>query len=138
MATRYYLAVADRHPNERRWSIVFPQLPGVTSVAETFADVMRQAKDALATAIEDMEQDGEVLPPSIEEGAVPDYDRSACHDPRALLVPVETSGRAVRVNISLEEGLLVRIDDVARRTGLTRSSLLARGARMVIASEAGP
>lgn len=138
MATRYYLAVADRHPNEVRWSIVFPQLPGVTSVAETFADVMRQAKDALATAIEDMEQDGEALPPSIEEGAVPDYDRGAYHDPRALLVPVETSGRAVRVNVSLDEGLLVRIDDVARRTGLTRSSLLARGARMVIASETGP
>ena len=113
-------------------------MPGVTSVAETFSDVMRQAKDALATAVEAMEQDGEALPPANVEGAVPDYDRSVYHDPRALLVPIETSGRAVRVNISLDKGLLVRIDDVATRTGLTRSSLLARGARLVIASEAGP
>lgn len=135
MATKYYLAVADRLPGESNWSIIFPDFPGVTSVAETFAAVMRQAKDALATAVEDMEQDGEALPPSIEEDALPDYDRTAFHDPRTLLVPVETTGRALRVNISLDEGLLARIDDVSKRTGLSRSALLARGARMVIATE---
>lgn len=135
MATKYYLAVADRLPGESNWSIIFPDFPGVTSVAETFAAVMRQAKDALATAVEDMEQDGEALPPSVEEDALPDYDRTAFHDPRTLLVPVETTGRALRVNISLDEGLLARIDDVSKRTGLSRSALLARGARMVIATE---
>jgi predicted RNase H-like HicB family nuclease len=135
MATKYYLAIADRLPGESNWSITFPDFPGVTSVAEKFAAVMRQAKDALATAIEDMEQDGEALPPSVEEDVLPDYDRTAFHDPRTLLVPVETTGRALRVNISLDEGLLARIDDVSKRTGLSRSALLARGARMVIATE---
>lgn len=135
MATKYYLAIADRLPGEAHWSITFPSLQGVTSVAEKFADVMRQAKDALATAIEDMEEDGEALPPSVEEDALPEYDRGAFHDPRTLLVPVETRGRALRVNVSLDEGLLARIDDVSKRTGLSRSALLARGARMLIASE---
>ena len=138
MATKYYLAISDRLPGESNWSITFPDFPGVTSVAEKFADVMRQAKDALATAVEDMEQDGEALPPSVEEDALPDYDRTAFHDPRTLLVPVETTGRALRVNISLDEGLLARIDDVSKRTGLSRSALLARGARMVIATELNP
>ena len=135
MATKYYLAVADRLRNETNWSITFPDFPGATSVAERFADVMRQAKDALATIVEDMGKDGETLPPSIEDDAIPDYDRTAYHDPRALLVPVETTGRALRVNVSLDEGLLARIDDVSKRTGLSRSSLLARGARMLIATE---
>jgi metal-responsive CopG/Arc/MetJ family transcriptional regulator len=45
---------------------------------------------------------------------------------------------ALRVNISLDEGLLARIDDVSKRTGLSRSALLARGARMVIATELNP
>jgi hypothetical protein len=85
-----------------------------------------------------MEQDAEALPPSVEEDALPDYDRTAFHDPRTLLVPVETTGRALRVNISLDEGLLARIDDVSKRTGLSRSALLARGARMVIATELNP
>jgi predicted RNase H-like HicB family nuclease len=135
MATKYYLAIADRLPNENKWSITFPDFPSLTSVAEKFSDVMRQAKDALATVAEDMEKDGEALPASIEEDAIPDYDRSAYHDPRTLLVPVEAHGRALRVNVSLDEGLLARIDDVSKRTGLSRSSLLARGARMLIATE---
>jgi predicted RNase H-like HicB family nuclease len=138
MATKYYLAIADRLPGEANWSIAFPDFPGVTSVAETFADVMRQAKDAIASAVEDMENDKQPLPPSIEEDALPDYDRSLYHDPRALLVPVEAAGRAMRVNVSLDEGLLARIDDVSKRTGLSRSAVLARGARMLIATETGP
>jgi len=135
MPQKTYLAIADRVPGEAYWSITFPDFPGVTSAAEGFAAVMGQAKDALASAVEDMETEGEVLPASLEDGATPDYDRSHLHDPRILAVPVETAGRAMRVNISLEEGLLSRIDDVAKRTGLSRSSLLARGARLVIAAE---
>ncbi len=135
MATKYYLAIADRQPGEKRWSITFPDFPGVTSVAETFAEVMPEAKDALASAVEDMARDGEALPRSVEEGAPPDYDRAAFHDPRTLLVPVETAGRALRVNVSLDEGLLARIDNVSKRTGLSRSAPLARGARMIVATE---
>ncbi len=107
----------------------------MTSTAGSFAAVMQQAKDALASAVDDMESDGEVLPPALEDDSAPDYDRTHLHDPRILAVPVETAGRALRVNISLEEGLLARIDDVAKRTGLSRSSLLARGARMLIATD---
>jgi predicted RNase H-like HicB family nuclease len=135
MATRHYLAIADRLPGEANWSITFPDFPGATSVAECGATIVRQATDALATIVEDMVRDGEPLPPAIEDGAALDYDRTAYHDPRVLLVPVETPGRALRVNVSLDEGLLARIDDVAKRTGMSRSSLLAKGARLVIASE---
>ena len=98
----------------------------------------REANGLVAVAVEDMEKDHKALPPSIEEDAVPNYDRSPYHDPRALLVPVEAAGRALRVNVSLDEGLLARIDDVSKRTGLSRSALLARGARMLIATETAP
>lgn len=137
MATRTYLAIADRQPGEGAWSILFPDFPGVTSVAGRFAEVMRQAKDALATAVEDMEADGVTLPPAVENDGLPDIDRAPFHDPRVFLVPVETAGRAVRVNVSLDEGLLGRLDDLSRRTGLSRSALLARGARLAISAEAG-
>lgn len=71
----------------------------------------------------------------VSNHALPDYDRTGLHDPRSFLVPVETTGRAPRVNISLDEGLPARIDDASKRTGLSRSALLARGARMPIATE---
>ena len=134
MTTRSYLAIVDRVPGEN-WSITFPDFPGVTAVAERAADIHDQARDALASAVEDMEQAGEALPPSIEEGAFPDCDRAVFHDPQNWIIPIETSGRALRVNVSIEEGLLARIDAVSRRTGRSRSALLARGARLVIADE---
>jgi predicted RNase H-like HicB family nuclease len=135
MATRYYLAVADRDPQERRWSILFPSFPGVTSTAARPADLLREASDALASAVEAMAELGLALPPSIEDDAIPDYDALGLHQPIAMLAPVEVPGRAMRVNVSMDEGLLARLDASARRTHTTRSALLARGARMVLAAE---
>jgi len=89
MTAKYYLAVADRLPDEIVWSITFPDFPGVTSVAVTFVEVTRQAKDALETAIEDMQRDSEALHASIEGGAIPDHDHSCLHEQRAIVVPVE-------------------------------------------------
>ncbi len=131
MATRTYLAIVDRLPGEANWSITFPDFPCVTSVAGKFAHVVRQAKDALVTVVEEMERDGHSLPPAIEDHVLPDYDRSWYHEPRTLMGSVYVAGRAPRGNVSLDEGFLARIDDVAKRTGVSRSALLAKGARMI-------
>lgn len=134
MSTTYYLAIADRHRGEATW-FVLPPLSRCHIGRATFSDIMRQAKDAVATADAYMEQEDEKLPPSIEDDATPDCDRTPYHDPRALLVTVDVAGCALGVNVSLDEGLLARIDDVSKRSCLSRSALLARGARMVITDE---
>jgi predicted RNase H-like HicB family nuclease len=92
MTTRHYIAVADRTPGEAVWSILFPDFPGVTSAASDFADVPQQARDALATAVEDMIAEGEPLPASVEEGGRAEVDTGAFHDARVILVPVEMPG----------------------------------------------
>jgi predicted RNase H-like HicB family nuclease len=132
MTTRYYTAIADPEPGTGLWSIVFPEFPGVTSVAERFADVPLQARDALATAVDDILAEGEDLPPSSEEGAFVDAAPSDFHDPRYVLVPVEVSDDPVRVNVSIDRRLLKRIDDLAQRRGMTRSGFLAEGARELL------
>lgn len=71
MTTRHYIAVADLAPSERMWSIVFPDFPGVTSAAAEFADVPQQARDALATAVEDIVAEGEGLPPRSRKDDAP-------------------------------------------------------------------
>ena len=88
MTTRHYIAVADLAPSERMWSIVFPDFPGVTSAAAEFADVPQQARDALATAVEDMISEDEDLPAPVEEGQRSEPDRAEFHDPRYIVVPV--------------------------------------------------
>ena len=135
MAVRTYLAIADKVPGEEAWSITFPALPGVTSEAVEFREIILQTRDALASLIDFLVAEGRPLPPALEDGASPDFDPSEYTAPRALFVPVEIPGRAVRVNVSLEEGLLGRLDEIARRSGTSRSGLLARGARLVIAEE---
>ena len=135
MTTRYYLAVVDQEPGEQNRSILFPDFPGVTSVAESFSAIMRQARDALASGLLDMIEDGKPLPPSVEDDAMPTVDLTLFRNPHLLLVPVEVPGRSVRVNITLDEGLLGRLDEIATRIRSSRSALLARGARTVIAQE---
>jgi predicted RNase H-like HicB family nuclease len=130
MSAKTYLAIIDRRPGEA-WSIVFPNFPGVQSMAEHASDIIPNAKEALALMIEAMGDDP--LPPAVEDGVMPDYDRAAFHDPRAMLVQAETASKAVRLNISLDESLLARVDDAARRAGTSRSALLAKGARLVLA-----
>lgn len=135
MTTKTYLAIADQAPGEPLHSIIFPAFPGVTSVAEALVDIIPQARDALATAVEDMEAEGEALPPAIEDGAKTPTLPAGLHSPIMLLVPVEVHTRSVRINVSLDEGLLARMDAVASRVGTSRSALLAKGARMAIAAE---
>lgn len=132
MATRHYIAIADLAPHETIWSIVFPDFPGVTSAAREFADVPQQARDALASAIEDMIAEGENLPRSIEEGQQCAPLSAEMHNPRYVVVPVEVSENPVRINVSIDRGLLKRVDDAASRRGMTRSGFLAEGARKLL------
>ena len=44
------------------------------------------------------------------------------------LAPAPRTGRSIRINISIDEFALERIDELARRRGLTRSRLLVEGA----------
>jgi predicted RNase H-like HicB family nuclease len=132
MATRHYIAVADRAPGEAMWSIVFPDFPGVTSAAARFGDIPAQAHDALASAVEDMITNREDLPASVGEGGQEEPNLSGCYNPRFIVVPVEVSGNPVRINVSMDQGLLRRIDSAASRRGMTRSRFLAEGARQLL------
>ena len=132
MTTRHYIAVADRAPGEAMWSIVFPDFPGVTSAAAEFAEVPQQARNALATAVEDMIAEGEVLPSSVEEGGQAEADPERFHNARYIVVPAEIPENPTRVNVSIDRSLLKRIDDAASRRGMTRSGFLAEGARKLL------
>jgi hypothetical protein len=136
MAIRHYLAIAEQIAGGDQLWISFPALAGVTSSADNFETLMSQAKDALARAIDDMGAGGEDPPvPFEQDPSSAKYDHSRYQNAYALLVPVETSGRAVRANISMAEGSLGRADEIAHRAGTNHSALLARGAKMVIADE---
>ena len=132
MATKNYIGVAER--GSEAWWMSFPALPGVTSGGGTLTELLRNAPDALATAIEAMQDDGTPVPPAMEDDpAALEFDRADYDDPVVTVVSVEVSGRAQRINVSMDEGLLARLDDLGARTRRTRSALLAQGARLMLA-----
>jgi metal-responsive CopG/Arc/MetJ family transcriptional regulator len=53
-----------------------------------------------------------------------------------VLTPVDVGGRAVRINVTMDEGIVARLDNLAERLSSSRSALLARGARIILTSEA--
>jgi predicted RNase H-like HicB family nuclease len=86
MAVRNYIAIAEPAGSGKWWTS-FPGLPGVTSAADGPEQTAPQAQDALTFAVEA----GAVLPPAIEDGAIPP-DLGEYHKP-LLLVAYAPDGR---------------------------------------------
>ena len=132
MAT--YIAVVHKDPNSD-FGVSFPDFPGCITAGSTIDDAKDMAQDAISLHIKGMLEDGENIPaPSKLEEIIddPDYMDAVA----ILLVSVsETKPRSVRVNITVPEDTLRKIDTVAKKKGMSRSSFLVHAAQNAI--EAG-
>ncbi len=135
MSVRNYVGVAERAEGNR--SISFPAFPGTVTTGANLAELYAHAKDALASVVEAMLEDGLALPDGFEADpdAGSDFRASDYKNPHIVIVPVDVGGKALRINVTMDEGLVARVDSLASRVHSNRSALLARGARMVLASE---
>ena len=137
MTVRNYLGVAERA--EGNWSISFPAFPGTVTAGQTLAELYTHAKDALASVVEAMQEDGQALPDSLEaspDDAAPAFKALDYANPHIMVIPVDVGGIVKRINVTMDEGLVARVDSFADRVKSSRSAVLARGARMVLAQEA--
>jgi predicted RNase H-like HicB family nuclease len=131
MATQYYPALIA--PQVEGFGVVFPDFPGCVSAGATVQEAARSATDALALHIDGMIEDGEPLPqPSAVDAPLPEWAAEVAGSTR-VLIPAEVAARATRVNITLDETLLGRIDAAASEQGFTRSGFLAQAAREKLA-----
>ena len=122
----HYPAVIDKDPDSD-FGVSFPDLPGCTSAGSTLDEAVLGAHEALAGHVALMLADGEALPEPARLEAV-----AATRDPSTIaitLVSVTLPGKMQRVNITMDEGLLDEIDQVADN----RSRFLADAARAELA-----
>ena len=111
------------------YGVTVPDLPGCFSAGETLDEAATMAVEAIQTHVEGMFLDGDAIPEphSLEEHqANPDFAGAVW-----MLVSVDMgkiSGRTRRINITIPEPALARIDRYARAHGETRSSFLTRAA----------
>lgn len=116
------------------YGVQFPDLPGCFSAADDLNDLVASASEAIALYLEDAE---EIPAPSdfaTINAAVADDLREGAF---LILVPyIRDTGRVVRVNVSLDEGMLDAIDAEAARRKVNRSAFLAAAARNMIEERA--
>jgi predicted RNase H-like HicB family nuclease len=123
--------VALVHGKPGAYGISFPDFPGCIAGGETVDEALRRGRDALDFHVESMMEVGEPLPnirDIAEIKADPEYAEDFA-DALVAVVDAEVPAKAVRVNISIDERLLDRIDRAAQATGETRSGFIAVAAR---------
>lgn len=123
MAIHHYPAIIERAGET--FSVYFPDLPGCTSAGDTVQAAAIAAEEALNAHLALSAEHGDVLADPSEIGAlVVDDD---VEEVARLLVRGERPGKATRVQITLDEGLLARIDRVApNRSRWLSEAALAR------------
>jgi predicted RNase H-like HicB family nuclease/predicted transcriptional regulator len=131
---RVYPAVITKAEGED-YGVVFPDLPGCVTTGETIGEAAAMAIEALAGHVGTMIQAEEPLPePAPLDTRLPDWlaDIAGKVVAAPVLVPVEIPSRSVRINISLDDALLARLDRAAAAENETRSGFIARAVRELL------
>lgn len=130
MEPRYFIAIIEAG-DAPGYSVFFPDLPGCTSAGDIIEEAARNAEEALGLHLRGMIEDGDEIPaPTRPEAIELDPD---VHEVARFLVRGEAPSRSVRLNISLDESLVAKIDRAAAASATTRSGFLARAARKALA-----
>ena len=124
MTTICYTAIVER--SRTGFSVFFPDVPGCVSAGRTERETFENAEEALSFHLGEMVRAGEAIPkPSSNTPLDPEVDEHC-----RFLARVELPGKAVRLNITMDEGLVAAIDRVASN----RSSFLSEAAREALAN----
>lgn len=123
MATAYYTAIVER--SKTGFSVFFPDIPGCVSAGRTEQEVFANAEEALSLHLGEMARAGEIIPGRSDVIPVDPEVEEFCR----FVARVELPGKAIRLNITMDEGLVAAIDRVASN----RSSFLADAARSALA-----
>ena len=131
-----YIAVVHKDPKSD-FGVSFPDFPGCVTAGSSIDEAKDMANDALSLHVKGLLEDGEDIPsPSKLEDIMenPEYSDSVA----ILVVSVsEAKPRSVRVNITVPEDMLRKIDNIAKQRGMSRSSFLVKAAQNAISSNQG-
>ncbi|ENN90480.1 type II toxin-antitoxin system HicB family antitoxin [Bartonella schoenbuchensis] len=123
-----FFALVHKDENSA-FGVQFPDFKGLFSAADQEENLIANATEALQLYCEEM--DKLPTPLKFEEVIQKETVKIALSEGAFLIqVPfIENDSEVVRMNISIERGLLRAIDDCAQERGLTRSAFLATAVR---------
>lgn len=102
------------------YGVTFPDLPGIVAMGATMDDALLHAEEALRDYVTETETDGvRVVEASPIEQVSPPAGATLVTIPLIRL-----SGRTVRANLTLDEGVVAFMDSEARRRQMTRKAFV--------------
>ena len=119
-----------RKEGKSSFGIEFPDFSGCISAGEALQQAVDGAKEALELHIEGMVEDGDPVPEPQAIESIRKLGQAKGTIPVLIDVPIPR--RSKRINITMDEGLLERVDAVVASKGTTRSGFLAEAARLAI------
>ena len=121
-----YVALFRKEPGSC-WGVDFPDVPGCIGAGDTEEDALENARQALQAHLDLLHELGDPIPeptPLADQPA--DVTTPEANTIKFVSwINAEPPSRSVRVNISLQERLLHRVDRHAQATGLNRSAFIA-------------
>lgn len=121
---QHFYAIVHKD-EDSAFGIEFPDLPGCYSAADELEDVPAKAREALSLWFEDQDA---AQPRALADIRVEAAEALAAGAFLIAVPHIARSGRVVRVNVSIDEGLLSAIDHAARQRRQTRSAFLSDAA----------
>lgn len=104
--TKEYIAVVVKKKNSD-YGVIFPDFLGCISAGKTIEEAKNVAEEALQFHVDGMLKDGEDLPtPSTLDKVKKKYKKAVIF----LMVPVNFKTKATRINITIDEKLLRKLD----------------------------
>lgn len=131
MTTLVFVALA-RSASTGGYAADFPDLPGLTVEGADIADLVVSAREAVQKELQRLTDEGLDWP---KPAALDAFQPQAGVVP--FIVDVAVEDTPVRVNISIGERLLKRIDQAAETRGMSRSGFIASAARTALGEKIG-
>lgn len=126
-----YPLIIEIGDSDHCFGVVVPDLPGCFSAGDSLDEAITNAKEAIELHLEGMAEAGEEIP----QAATVDHYADRAIQEQAVLAVCEVDishymGRSKRINITLPEYLIARIDDEVRDNSQysSRSGFLMSGA----------
>jgi predicted RNase H-like HicB family nuclease len=108
MVLRNYPAIVES--GLKNFSVFFPDFPGCVSAGNTLEETCDMAREALTGHVQLMTEDGETIPDPTPMADLEIELGDAC-----LFIPVEVPQKIVRISVTIEQGLLDRLDATAKK-----------------------
>jgi predicted RNase H-like HicB family nuclease len=123
-----YPIIIQKDPDSD-YGVTVPNLPGCFSAGSTIEEAIDNAAEAVLTHVEGLLTDNDAVPAPTSVDELKKHYR----DKGIIWALVEVdfsklSNKLTRVNITMPENLLSKIDSYATRTGATRSGMLLNAA----------